>query len=200
MPLRACWEDRGRPGGALCSSFTLAKAIQYVLSHSARVLNLSLAGPRDRLLERLIDKAIDQGITVVGAVDSSQPEDSFPAAHPGVIAVGSAGTAIVVSGEILAPGEHVLTTTLNASWGFLSGNSFAAAQVSGIAALLLERSPKLRPGEVSRILREHVHQSGSESSVVDACSALASVSAGLDCQCCDITSPSARRQARAPSP
>jgi subtilisin family serine protease len=199
MPLRACWEDGGQPGTALCSSFTLAKAIQYVLSHPARVLNLSLAGPRDRLLERLIDKAIDQGITVVGAVDPSQPEDSFPATHPGVIAVGSAGTTIAVIGEVLAPGEHVLTTTLNGSWGFLSGSSFAAAQVSGIAALLLERSPKLRPAEISLILREHVHQTGSESSVVDACAALASVSASLDCQCCDITNPSARRQARAPS-
>ena len=197
IPLRSCWEDPGQAGSALCSSFTLAKAIQYVLVHPVRVLNLSLTGPRDRLLERLIDKAIEQGITVVGAVDLSQPADSFPASHPGVIAVGAAGTAIAVNGEVLAPGEHVLTTTLSGSWGFLSGSSFAAAQVSGIAALLLERSPKLRPAEISLVLREHVYQTGSERSVVDACAALASVSAGLDCACCDITHPSARRQARA---
>jgi subtilisin family serine protease len=196
MPLRACWENGDRPDGAVCSSFTLAKAIQYVLSHRARVLNLSLAGPRDRLLERLIDKAIDQGITVVGAVDVARPEDSFPATHPGVIAVGTAGTAIVVSGEVLAPGERVLTTTLNGSWGFLSGSSFAAAQVSGVVALLLESSPPLRPGDISRILREHVQHTGPESSVVDACAALVSVSASLDCHCCDVINSPARRQAR----
>lgn len=199
VPLRACWEDEVNPGTALCTSFTLAKAIQYLLDHPVRVLNLSLAGPRDRLLERLVDKAIDQGITVVGAVDPSHPEASFPATHRGVIAVGSAGTTIAVSGEVLAPGEHVLTTTLDGGWGFLSGNSFAAAQVSGIAALLLERSPKLRPGDISLILRAHVHQTGPESSVVDACAALASVSASLDCQCCDITRSPARPQARAQS-
>jgi subtilisin family serine protease len=197
MPLRSCWEDPDQAGSALCSTFTLAKAIQYVLVHPAGVLNLSLSGPRDRLLERLIDKAIEQGITVVGAVDPSQPADSFPATHPGVIAVGSAGSTLAINGEVLAPGEHVLTTTLNGSWGFLSGSSFAAAQVSGIAALLLEKSPKLRPADISRVLREHVYQAGSESSVVDACAALASVSAGLDCGCCDITHPPARRQARA---
>lgn len=199
MPLRACWENEVESDGALCSSFTLAKAIQYVLSHPVRVLNLSLGGPPDRLLERLIDKAIGQGITVIGAVDVSQPQNSFPATHPGVIAVGSMGTPIALSGEILAPGERVLTTTPNGSWGFLSGSSFAAAEVSGIVALLLEKSPKLGPVAISLILREHVQQTGPQSSVVDACAALASVSASLDCQCCDIANTPARHrhQARA---
>jgi subtilisin family serine protease len=197
MPLRACWENQDEPG-ALCSSFTVAKAMQWVLNHPTAVLNLSLAGPRDRLLERLIEKAIDQGITVVGAVDPDHPEDSFPATHPGVIAVGSAGTAIAVAGEILGPGEHLLTTTRNGSWGFVSGSSYAAAQITGIAALMHEGSRKLGPKEVSFILREHVHQSGEEAGLVDACGALASVYAGLECGCCDIAHPSARHQARAP--
>ena len=197
LPLRACWEDSHQPGSALCTSFTLAKAMQYVLTHSASVVNLSLSGPRDRLLERLIDKAIEQGITVVGAVDPSEPAGSFPAAHPGVIAVGSAGSGLVIGGEVLAPGEHVLTTTLNGSYGFLSGSSFATAQVSGIAALLLEKNSKLRPADVALVLREHVYESESEGSVVDACAALASVTTGLDCGCCGLTHPSARRQARA---
>src|SRR5207342_1389762 len=77
-PLRACWEAEGQSGTALCSSFTLAKALQYALSGPTRVLNLSLGGPQDRLLERLLDKAIDQGIVVVGAVDPAHPEGSFP--------------------------------------------------------------------------------------------------------------------------
>jgi subtilisin family serine protease len=199
-PLRACWEAEGQSGAALCSSFTLAKALQYALSRPTRVLNLSLGGPQDHLLERLIDKAIDQGIVVVGAVDPTQLEGSFPASHPGVIAVGSAGTAITVNGEVLAPGNHVLTTTPNGSWGFLSGSSFAAAHVSGIAALLLERSPKLKPGQVSVILRQHVYETAEQGSVVDACGALASVSAGsLPCQTGDMNAPTAHRDAHAQS-
>jgi subtilisin family serine protease len=200
MPLRACWEAEGKSGAALCSSFTLAKALQYALSRPTRVLNLSLGGPQDRLLERLIDKAIDQGIVVVGAVDPTHLEGSFPASHPGVIAVGSAGTAITVNGEVLAPGEHVLTTTPNGSWGFLSGSSFAAAHVSGIAALLLERSPKLKPRQVSLIFRQHVYETADQGSVVDACAALASVSSGsLPCQTSDTNHPTAHRDAHAQS-
>jgi subtilisin family serine protease len=200
MALRACWEAEDQSGSALCSSFTLAKALQYVLSRPTRVLNLSLGGPRDRLLERLIDKAIDQGIVVVGAVDPTDLEGSFPASHPGVIAVGSAGAAITVKGEVLAPGEHVLTTTPNDSWGFLSGSSFAAAHVSGIAALLLERSPKLKPAQVSLIFRQHVYETAEQGSVVDACAALASVSAGsLPCQTGDMNDPTAHRDAHAQS-
>jgi subtilisin family serine protease len=172
--------------------------MQWVLSHPTHVLNLSLTGPRDRLLERLIDKAIDQGITVVGAVDPAHPEDSFPATHEGVIAVGSAGMPVAVTGEILGPGEHVLTTTLNGSWGFMSGSSFAAAQVSGVAALLYEGSHKLGPKDIALIMREHVHHSGEETGLVDACGALASVYPGLECRCCDTTRPSERHQARAP--
>lgn len=198
MPLRACWENQDEPT-AVCSSFTLAKAMQWLLKNPPHVLNLSLTGPRDRLLSRLIEKAIEQGITVVGAVDPDHPEDSFPATHPGVIAVGAAGTPIAVDGEVLGPGEHLITTTLNGSWGFMSGSSFAAAQISGVAALLYGSSRKLGPKDISVILREHVPHSGEETGFVDACGALASVYPALDCRCCRITQPSSeRQQARAP--
>ncbi|MBI3530551.1 MAG: S8 family serine peptidase [Betaproteobacteria bacterium] len=189
MPLRACWQPSEEVGDALCSSFTLAKAIQYALIHKARVLNLSLAGPRDRLLERLIDKAIEQGVTVIGAIDPVAPDDSFPATHPNVIAVASVGTPDPHDRAILAPGDHVLTTVLNASWEFVSGSSFATAQVTGIAALLLERSPGLKPGDISALLHEHRRQTGpaGDAPTLDACAALASVSASRDCHCCGAT-------------
>ena len=80
----------------------------------------------------------------------------------------------------------------------MSGSSYAAAQISGIAALMHEGSRKLGPKEVSFILREHVHHGGEEAGLVDACGALASVYPGLECGCCDIAHPSARHQARAP--
>ena len=195
MPLRACWQRTKEAWDALCSSFTLAKAIQYALIHHARVLNLSLTGPRDRLLERLIDKAIEQGVTVIGAIDPAAPDDSFPATHPNVIAVASAGIASPDHGAILAPGDQVLTTLPNATWGFVSGSSFATAQVTGIAALLLERSLGLKPRDISALLHEHRGQTGpaGDAPVLDACAALASISASRDCHCCG---PIANRRAR----
>ena len=44
----------------------------------AQVINLSLVGPSDPLLEALVAKAIDAGVIVVGAV-SDDPRFGFPA-------------------------------------------------------------------------------------------------------------------------
>ena len=54
MALRACWQVPADANAAVCSSFTLAKALQFAIDNNARVINLSLGGPRDRLLERLV--------------------------------------------------------------------------------------------------------------------------------------------------
>jgi subtilisin family serine protease len=91
----------------------------------------------------------------------------------------------------------VLTTTPNASWAFVSGNSFATAHVSGIVALLLESSPGLKPKEIYALLHRHGGQTGSggRGSTVDACMVLASLSGKRDCQCCGVAeSPRARRR------
>ena len=204
MPLRACWQGADADAVAICSSFTLAKALQYAIAHQAQVLNLSLAGPTDRLLERLIDKAIEQGVTVVSSVDPSHPDESFPAMHPGVIAVASAGSSNPNGSAILAPGDDVLTTTPHASWGFVSGSSFASAHVSGLAALVLERSPGVKPSALSALLHEHGLRpvaSGADG-VIDACALLAVVSASHECSCCSaaLAGAGVHRQARAPSP
>jgi subtilisin family serine protease len=198
MPLRACWQRAPNTSDAMCSSFTLAKAIQYALAHDARVLNLSLAGPPDRLLERLVNKAIEQGVSVIAAIDPNAPDASFPANSRGVIAVATADTLSVAPDEVYAPGERVLTTALNASWAFVSGNSFAAAHVTGIVALLLERAPGLKPTDIIVLLQRHGGRSvaAGRGLSLDACEMLASISAGSDCHCCQPTAKS--RMPRSP--
>ena len=182
IPLRACWESADG-GGAVCSSFTLAKAMQFALIERVRVINLSLTGPYDRLLERLIDSAIQDKIVVVAALDPAAP--GFPATDPAVIAVAVNGSANVPVNAILAPGRDILTTTPGASWGFFSGASFAAAHMSGLAALMLERSPALTPDALQRILLEHQSVAAAEGMrVLDACAALAQASGARDCGCC----------------
>ena len=81
MALRACWKVDAS-GATLCSSFTLAKAVQYALRHQAQVLNFSLSGPPDLLLERLLDRALAQGVAIVAAVDPDAGDAGFPASHP----------------------------------------------------------------------------------------------------------------------
>jgi len=182
LSLRACWEPADG-SGALCSSFTLAKAMQFALVQRVQVINLSLTGPHDRLLERLIDSAARDGVTLVAALGPDAP--GFPASHPAVIPVGASGSPSTYEGAVLAPGRDVLTTRPGASWGFFSGASFAAAHVSGLAALMLEHSSGLTPVALRALLTKNQAVSpGAEVPVLNACAALAQASHARDCACC----------------
>ena len=135
LALRGCWQQRAK---TLCTSLTLAKALQYALSGDAVVVNLSLAGPPDRLLGKLLDVAIARGVTVVAAWDRGLPGGGFPASHPGVVAVAD----VPVAGALSAPGRDVPAPAPGGRWEFVSGPSYASAHVAGLYALLHElRAP-----------------------------------------------------------
>jgi len=187
LAVKACWHRRPGNPEASCSSWTLAKAIDFAIVERVRVLNLSLSGPADPLLRRLIVKAVDeQRITVVAAVmEGGDPALSFPSSLSAVIAVVASDAQGNVRarldkhpGTLAAPGIEVLTTVPNGAYNFLSGSSFAAAHVSGIVALLLEGNPQLSPREVRDLLIDTgrpVNRNDPESVSlrhVDACEAL----------------------------
>lgn len=139
MALRACWQAPASLD-TVCDTVSLARAISFALEHGAQVINLSLSGPSDLLLGRLIDAALARGVVVVGAIDPAQPRGGFPASHPGVVAVAGDLTAAKGAGGFVAPGHDIPTTLPGGRWGLVNGNSFAAAHVSGLFALLRERS------------------------------------------------------------
>ncbi|MGN6513835.1 MAG: S8 family peptidase [Lysobacteraceae bacterium] len=138
LALRACWQQDA--AHAACNSFTLAKALQFAIAARAQVLNLSLTGPDDRLLARLIDVALRQGAIVVGAVDARAADGGFPASHPGVLAVAREDQP-GAHARVLAPGAGVPAPLPGGGWGLVSGDSFAAAEVSGLVAVLRQLSP-----------------------------------------------------------
>ena len=181
LALKACWQTRQQWGEAYCSSFSLAMAINFAVIRKAAVINLSLGGPPDIVIERLIKKAMDDGITVVAAsAFDKQGRIRFPASIPGVIAVASgkrqpAGllrTAASPSPQLIAPGNDILTTVPGDGYGFLSGSSLATAFVSGMAALLLEHKSDLTPTEVYVLLNKSATPSG-HGKMINACRALA---------------------------
>ncbi|SEN10729.1 Subtilase family protein [Duganella sp. CF517] len=172
MGLRACWQLPNQ--STRCNSFTLSKAINYAILNGAKVINLSLSGPPDRLLDRLLDVALQRGIGVVGAVDAQAGAPTFPASHRGVLAVASQPS-VKVSGNfapvsaaalmvktaaaaglerpLFAPGNDVPTTAPGARWAFVSGSSYAAAHVSGMLALLGELQPGATPAQLRGMLQ-----------------------------------------------
>ncbi|MBV9510386.1 MAG: S8 family serine peptidase [Caulobacteraceae bacterium] len=179
MALRACWQTPGGDAGGaatVCDSLSLAKALQFAVAHDAQVINLSLAGPPDLLLGRLLDVAIARGVTVVGSVDQDLPGGGFPASHPGVVAVADETADPPADGVYTAPGRDVPTTQPGGRWYFVNGSSYSAAHVSGLFALLRERRPKARGAGALVAAR-------ADGGAIDACATLLRALGPRDCGC-----------------
>src|SRR5437588_3205763 len=123
---------------------------------------MTFAGPNDALIERGISAAVAKGIVMVAAAGNAGAKSPplYPAANRSVIAVSATdaqdklfaasnrGGHIAVS----APGVDIFLPAPDEKYQMTSGTSFSAAYVSGIAALILERNPALKPNEVRAIL------------------------------------------------
>ena len=123
---------------------------------------MSFAGPRDPSLARALKAAYDKGIVLIAAAGNAGPKSPplFPGADPYVIAV----TATDINDKLFtganrgkyisvaAPGVDILVPAPEGEYQITTGTSVAAAEVSGIVALLLERNPKLTPADIRRIL------------------------------------------------
>ena len=191
LALQACWQERPEAAEGVCSSFTLAKALAFAIEQEPDILNLSLAGPVDPLLERLVRAALARDVVVVAAVGDS-PAKPFPASVGGVMGVRAVPGAEdddppgSAAGDLLAPGADIITTSPAGGFDFHSGHSLATAHVSGLIALLLERRPTLGPKELhSLLLHTSVPVTRPEATpgpaMVNACAALAEVVSGPAC-------------------
>ncbi|HXZ60914.1 MAG TPA: S8 family serine peptidase [Steroidobacteraceae bacterium] len=133
----ACWQLAPDSDAAACNTFTLAKALAAALESGVPLVNLSVAGPSDPLLAALVETGVKRGVVFVGATDAG---GGFPTAIPGVI--GAAGSeSDVPPGALAAPARHVLTLRPDAQYDFESGSSVAAAEITGVIALLMSATP-----------------------------------------------------------
>ena len=133
--LKACWQQQGE-ASAVCNSYTLARAIHHALDSGVQIINLSLTGPHDALLDRLLTIAFEAGITVVAAADDGE-DAGFPANLDTVIGVSTPARVPVAQlirtsrPPVLAPGDHVITPVPNGRYDVLSGSSLAAFGTDG---------------------------------------------------------------------
>ncbi len=151
IALKACWQDSRDNPSATCNTITLAKALNFSILNGVAVINMSLAGPRDALLERLVKAALEKNIIVVGAV-GDEGVDQFPTAVPGTIAVMNMGES--VGKAINAPGLKIISTVPENNYELVDGSSFSAAHISGLAAILRELKPSLTPYALLALLQK----------------------------------------------
>lgn len=167
MLLKACWPHETNPAKASCDSYTLALALDFAIVQRSQIINLSLGGPRDAVLEKLLDAAGKRGIVTVAAAGASDAP-MFPASHPGVLAIASAESP---NASLTAPGQEILATAPGGTFDFFSGSSMATAQATGVLALLLEHRPTLAPSALADLLEQTARVEG-DSRVIDACAAV----------------------------
>ncbi|MBA8883311.1 S8 family serine peptidase [Dokdonella fugitiva] len=167
--LRACWPVQANGSAARCDTFTLAQALGAAITSGARVINLSLGGPPDPLLEHLVAKAIERGAIVVGAVPPDARMDGFPVDVDGVIAVRSSDSAATARPALAAPGRDILTLEPGGHYDYASGSSLATAHVTGAVALLLEIDPHLDAKTVFALLDGSNRRADAS---IDACAAV----------------------------
>ncbi|MET7708782.1 type VII secretion-associated serine protease mycosin [Micromonospora sp. NPDC005413] len=145
----------------------IAAAIDWAVAQGADVINLSLTTIPGPELTAAVERALAKRVVLVAAAgnrkDGQQDRPGYPAAYPGVIAVGGVdeqgghvGTSI--SGDyvdIAAPGLNIIGPAPRGP-GYRAeptgGTSFAAAYVTGVAALVRAAYPDLNPQQVAERL------------------------------------------------
>jgi hypothetical protein len=170
LAIRAFGTAGTAPKGAESTSYVVLKALDYAALHGAQIVNMSFAGPKDAVIERSIAATAARGIVMVAASGNAGPTSPplYPAANPNVIAVGAtdAQDRLFVASTrgshiaLAAPGVDIFLPAPDEKYQMISGTSFSAAYVSGLAALVLERNPALKPEQVRTILTKTARDLG----------------------------------------
>ncbi len=133
-------------------SLSLYKALLQMEAWNVQVINLSLAGPPDSLVEKTIRRLSRKGIMFVAAGGNEGPSasPSYPAAYDTVVAVTAVDKSLrsyryANRGDyidVAAPGVNIWTAAPNYKDGLLSGTSLAAPFVTSIVSAVYRSLPR----------------------------------------------------------
>ncbi|WP_105421612.1 S8 family serine peptidase [Neorhizobium sp. T25_27] len=135
----------------IASTYDLVRALDLLSQRDVKVVNLSLTGPANALLERSVEAATGRGMILVAAAGNDGPNAKpvYPAAYGDVIAVTAVDKARnpyrrAVRGDhidIAAPGVGVWTAASISGARQKTGTSFAAPFVTAAVSMLIAEEP-----------------------------------------------------------
>lgn len=132
---------RGPAARPFTSADIIAEALGWMLEQRVPIINMSLAGPRNAILDRLVRDALGRGQTVVAAAGNGGPSapPAWPAAVPGVVAVTAVDKDLRIYRyanrgryiSVAARGVDVVAAQAPAGFARFTGTSFATPHVAG---------------------------------------------------------------------
>lgn len=130
----------------------LVDAIAWIAGQHVAVINVSLVGPKNVLLENVVRLVIARGHIIVAAVSNDGPAAAplYPASYPGVVGVTGvdARRKVLIEAcrgkqvKFAAPGADMAAAALSPTFGVVRGTSFAAPIVAGLLAASLHEPNK----------------------------------------------------------
>ena len=154
------------------TNYTVAAGLRWAADHGAQVVNMSLAGGSSRAEQDAVNYLLAHNVVVCCATgNNSRGSLLYPAAYPGVIAVGAStqqGTRASFSNygaglSLCAPGVSILQQTFQqgrVGFYFFDGTSMATPHVAAVCALLRQCNPSLSPADVKKVLMETARDRG----------------------------------------
>jgi len=142
----------------------IIQAIDWCVRNGVDVINMSFGmRTRSKAMLNAVIRAYNKGVIIVASSGNESKKKSidYPARYPQTIAVGATNSTRKIAPfsnqgsyiDIYAPGDRIVSAWLNGDYHEMSGTSMATSHVSGAIALLLERSPNLKPIEIKAILK-----------------------------------------------
>ena len=127
------------------SASSIVRALSWLASKRPQVINISLVGPQNRLVQRAVQALRARGIGIVAAVGNDGPAapPQYPASYPGVVAVtgvDARGRALPEAGkaahlDFAAPGADMAAALPGQGYAKVRGTSFAAPLATARLAL-----------------------------------------------------------------
>lgn len=139
LPLKAC-DDEGN-----CDSLSIADAVDEAVAQNVDVINMSLGGAPNELVQSAINRATSAGIIVAAAAGNTGASSClYPGGYSNVVCVGAIdsneahpsysnyGTGL----DVVAPGSNITSLGLAGGTATMSGTSMATAYYSGVIAVV----------------------------------------------------------------
>ncbi len=155
---------------ASATTYQILEALDWTVEKGAQIINMSFTGPRNNLMSKALSAAAGKNVLLIAAAGNNGPKarPAYPAAEQSVLAVtatdvdnriyshANAGGYVFVA----APGVDVLAAVPDNGVDMVSGTSFAAPFLSGLAALMLEQNKGLTPRQFAKTIELTSHDLG----------------------------------------